>query len=153
LRDLWPAGQVRYQFSKLGGRHELGIWIRHLVLNWLQPTDYPRVSYLAGRSREEEGATAIRFRPVENAAGILQELLRLYWLGQTVPLLLFERASRAYVEHLRRRPGADAAALEKARKAFDGGYRGWGDGRDDYIRQVFGTANPIDPGFHFGGSP
>jgi exodeoxyribonuclease V gamma subunit len=153
IRDLWPAGQIQHQFSKLGGRHELGIWIRHLVLNWLQPDGYPRVSYLAGRPQGKDGASAIRFRPVEDAAGILRELLRLYWLGQTVPLLLFEKASRAYAESLGGATGAKAevAALKKAQGEFDGGYFGWGDAQDDYVRQVFATVNPLDPGFRFGG--
>ncbi len=153
VRDLWPAGQVRYQFSKLGGRHELGIWIRHLVLNWLRPNGYPRVSYLAGRSKEKDAVTAIRFRPVEDAASILRELVRLYWLGQTVPLLLFEKASRVYAESLcgKARTAAPAEALKRAQAAFDGGYFGWGDAQDNYVRQVFGAADPLDPGFCFAG--
>jgi exodeoxyribonuclease V gamma subunit len=153
LRPLWPGGQVKVQFSKLGSRHELGVWIRHLVLNWLQPSGYPRGSYLAGRPKETDGATAVRFRPVDNAADILRELLRLYWLGQTTPLLLFEKASRTYAEHRCRAPGpaAGAAALKKAQDAFDGGYRSWGDCDDDYVRQVFGSANPLAPGFRSGG--
>ena len=29
LREVWSSGQVRWQYSRLGGRHELGLWIRH----------------------------------------------------------------------------------------------------------------------------
>jgi exodeoxyribonuclease V gamma subunit len=151
LRDLWPAGQVRYQFSKLGGRHEIGLWIRHLVLNWLRAGAYPRVSYLAGRPAVKDGPTAVRFRPVDDAGAILRELLGLYWLGQTMPLLLFERASRVYTAQLRERPRAAVAALKKAQAAFDGGFRSIGDRDNEYVRQVFGTANPLDPGFTFDG--
>jgi exodeoxyribonuclease V gamma subunit len=150
IRNLWPAGHVRSQFSKLGSRHELGVWIRHLVLNWLRPNGYPVVSYLIGRPLKD-GAPTVRFRSVKDAAGILRELLRIYWLGQTAPLLLFEKASRAYAESLSRATGAKAAAaaLKKAQGAFDGGYFGWGDAQDDYVRQVFGMTNPLDPGFRF----
>jgi exodeoxyribonuclease V gamma subunit len=151
IRNLWPAGQVRHQFSKLGSRHELGVWIRHLALNWLRPNGYPRVSYLIGQPRRDGGATAIRFRPVEDAAGILRGLLYLYRLGQTIPLPLFEKASRTYVEHLHRRPGADVDALKTAQEAFDGSDRSRGDAQDDYVRQVFGASNPLDPAFAFAG--
>lgn len=150
IRNLWPEGHVRHQFSKLGTRHELGVWIRHVVLNWLQPSGYPLVSYVIGRPEKDNGTATVRFRPVDAAADILRELLNLYWLGQTLPLLLFEKASRAYVQHLRGRPANGAAALKKAQEAFDGGYFGWGDGGDDYVRQVFGMTNPLDPGFRFG---
>jgi len=149
IRDLWPAGQVRYQFSKLGGRHELGMWIRHLFLNWLLPDGYPRVSYLVGRVKDNTVAT-VCFRPVQDAAGLLRQLVRLYWLGQTAPLLLFEKASPAYVEALRKAgAGAAGAALKKAQKVFD--ESAWSDAKDEYVRQIFGASNPLDPGFRFGG--
>jgi exodeoxyribonuclease V gamma subunit len=149
IRNLWPAGQVRYQFSKLGGRHELGVWIRHVVLNWLRPNGYPRVSHLVGRPKGNDDHTTVRFRSVKDAAHILRKLLQLYWLGQTAPLPLFEKASRAYAECLSGETGAEAAkaALKKAQDAFDDE---WGDAKDAYVRQAFGTVNPLDPAFRLG---
>jgi len=152
IRNLWPAGHVQYQFSKLGRRHELGMWIRHLVLSWLRPNGYPRVSYLVGRPDKDGGAMTVRFRPVEDAAEILRELLRWYRIGQAAPLLLFEKASRTYVEHLRRSKKASAAedALNAARRSFQGGDYSWGDCQDDYVRQVFNGLDPLDARFRFG---
>ncbi len=149
LRHLWPAGQVQYQYSKLGRRHELGVWIRHLVVNWRRPAGYSRDSFLIGRSQQkEDGPVAIRFRPVDDAGPILAALLRLYWQGQDAPLLLFEHASRAYAETLRAKKD-EHAARHKARQQFLGGDYAWGDIRDDYVRQVFGSADPVDPTFRF----
>jgi len=149
LRHLWPAGQVQYQYSKLGRRHELGVWIRHLVVNWLQPAGYSRDSYLVGRSQGKKGGpVAIRFRPVNDAHRVLGILLRLYWLGQEAPLLLFEHASRTYVENLHK--GAkEQIARQKAQQEFERREHGWGDIRDDYVRQVFETLNPLSPDFRF----
>ena len=150
IRNLWPNGYVQYQFSKLGRRQELGMWIRHLVLNCLRADSYPRVSYLVGRPKQAGGPTAVRFRPVEDAAAILRALLRLYRIGQIAPLLLFEKASRVYVE--RRRARGDA--LRAARGSFEGGLGGWGgDGQNDYVRQVFAGLDPLDAGFRFGCGP
>ncbi len=149
LRNLRPTAYVQYQFSKLGRRHELGIWIRHLLLNWLRANAYPRVSYLVGRPEDAGGPTAVRFRPVEHAAEILRALLRLYRIGQIAPLLLFENASRVYVE--KRRAGGDA--LRAARGSFEGGPMGGGDGQNDYVRQVFAGRDPLDAGFRFAPGP
>jgi exodeoxyribonuclease V gamma subunit len=154
IRNLWPAGQVHYQFSTLGRRHELTMWIRHLVLNWARPKGFPCVSFLVGRPQKDDGPMVVRFRPVDNAAEILRGLLALYRLGQQVPLLLFERASRAYAELLchPEKPSTEQAALKAAQQSFDGNppYRR-GDLDDAYVRHVFSTVNPLDPDFQFGG--
>jgi exodeoxyribonuclease V gamma subunit len=152
IRNLWPTGHVYYQFSKLGRRHELGMWIRHLVLNWLRPSGYPQASYLVGRPEKDGGAMTVRFRPVEDAAEILRHLLRWYRIGQTAPLLLFEKASRTYVERLRRSKKSSAAkdALDTARRSFEGSDYSRGDCHNDYVRQVFAGLDPLAADFRFG---
>lgn len=155
IRNLWPAGQVQYQFSKLGGRHELAFWIRHLLLNWARPKGFPCASFLVGRPQKEDGPMVVRFRPVDNAAAILGDLVKLYWLGQQAPLLLFERASRAYAEQQRSsgEPSAERDGMKAAQQSFDGNppYKR-GDRDDHYVRHVFNMANPLDPNFQFGGA-
>ena len=140
IRNLWPAGQARYQFSRVGGRHELGVWIRHVILNWLRPKAYPLTSIMVGRVPKGSGAATVRFRPVKNAAGILRELVRLYWLGQRIALPLFEMASRTYADKLS--ISGDEKALEAARESF-AGYR-YGDRDNPYVAQVFSTVDPFD---------
>jgi exodeoxyribonuclease V gamma subunit len=146
IADIWPQGLVQYQFSKVGQRHELGVWIRHLVLNWLMPSGYPTSSFLVGRPASD-GSPIVRFHPVRGPAAILQELVRLYWLGQTAPLPLFPQASRTYAEALRRAKAGDTEerALQKAISAFNGSQHRRGDADDPYVRQVFGDRDAFAP--------
>ncbi len=149
IRNLWPSGQVRCQFSKLGGRHELGLWIRHLVLNWLRPESCVPVTYLVGRPQNNSAKKRgpVRFRPVDNAAALLCDLLQLYSIGQRTPLLLFEHASRTYAERIDKGP---AEALGKARAGFSGGEFSHGDVDDVYVRQLFEGQDPLANDFRFG---
>ena len=152
LRDVWRVGQVRYQFSRLGGRHELGVWVRHLVLNWLTPSSCSRDSFLVGRAATDEPAIVVHFRPVIDPAAILEELLHLYWLGQTLPLPLFPRASRAYAAALRSdADGGSQRARAAAHAAFEPKKHSPvpGDGEDVYVRQLFGNGDPIDAAFRY----
>lgn len=147
LRHLWPQGQVHYQFSKLGGRSELRLWIYHLVLNWQRQPGYPDQSFLVGRTDKKGRPARVQFLPVENAGSVLRSLLELYWFGQAAPLLLFAQASRTYAEHVHH---SQAEAVEKARQAFRGNDFRSGDLSNPYVSQVFAGTNPLDPAFRFG---
>ena len=86
----------------------------------------------------------------DSVRSLLDELLRLYWLGQTVPLPLFPKASRVYAE--RCTEGGDAqTALEAARREFVGSAHTpvVPEAEDDYVRQLFDTHDPLDPTFRF----
>ena len=61
IGSRWPVGLVRHQFSKLGGRQELGLWIRHLVLSWLRPPDCSSRSHLVGRPAGRTSGTGVVF--------------------------------------------------------------------------------------------
>jgi exodeoxyribonuclease V gamma subunit len=135
---------VQCQFSRLGGPQEIGVWIRHLVLNWLQPEGYPRRSYLVGRPLREGQNPLIVFRPVADAQTHLAGLLRLYQAGQRFPLPLFPRTSRRYAENLRKNNNP-VAALAAAREEFE--RQGFSERHDEYVRQAFGDEDPLDPGF------
>jgi exodeoxyribonuclease V gamma subunit len=145
LRPLYPAGLIQAQFSKLGGPQEFALWVRHVVLN---ASAGRRESYLVGRA-SEAGADVVRFRPVDTPEDVLCTLLRLYWLGQTQPLPLFQKTSRFYAETLRKGTSADEA-LEKARQEFDRRpLRDLpaGESDDVHVRQVYGGCGPLDPNF------
>ena len=149
LRDVWRAGQVRYQFSRLGGRHELGVWIRHLVLNVIAPATCSLLSFVVGRPTHEDPAIVVRFAPVSDPGSILQELLHMYWLGQTRPLPLFPRTSRVYVKELRSGRSDDAGqrALAAARREFAAKQYSPvpADEEDVYVQQLFGGRDPLEP--------
>jgi exodeoxyribonuclease V gamma subunit len=150
IRDLWPAGQVRYQFSKLGGAREIGIWICHLLVNLAGPAPRETHSFIVGRRQKDGESMVVRFRPVEDPRALLDELLRLYWLGQTLPLPLFPKASRVYVERLAAKGGA-AAAIEAARREFFGNpfVPVPPEAQDKYVQQLFGSRDPLAPTFRF----
>ncbi len=151
LRDVWRTGQVRYQFSQLGGRHELGLWVRHLVLNLIAPVTCTADSFVVGRPTKDDPVVVVRFRAVSDPASILQELLDLYWVGQTLPLPLFPRTSRTYVEELRsgRTDDGGRRALAAARAAFEPKKYSPvpADREDVYVQQLFGNRDPLDPAF------
>jgi exodeoxyribonuclease V gamma subunit len=150
LRDVWPSGLVSLRFSRLGRRSELSLWIRHLILRWA--SSRPRRSALIGRPAGggRRGAAVVWFRPVDDAEAVLRALIRLYRLGQRVPLLLFPRTSRAYVEAL-----LGGVTEEKAREKAFAEYRRAerdgvpGEGEDPYVEQIYGPPralpSPVPP--------
>ncbi len=128
------------QYSKLGGRLELALWIRHLLLCHELPEAAIR-SHLVGRLAK--GAGMITFEPCAAAEQILEGLVSLYAEGMRLPLPLFRNASRAFVEKLAKTGSADGA-----RRAAERGFRGdaFDDSSDPYVRQVYGERNPFSAG-------
>jgi exodeoxyribonuclease V gamma subunit len=149
IRDLWPAGQVRWQYARLAGRHQIGFWIRHLALCLAAPDGSPRVTFFVARAARDEGAV-YRFRPVarDSARERLRELIDLRRLGLSAPLAFFPRTSFAYVERLRR-AGEPGAALEAARVQFFGDYRIPPERNDPYVSLALGDRDPLQGGFRF----
>jgi exodeoxyribonuclease V gamma subunit len=142
LRGRGPAGLVHAQFSRVGGRRELEMWIRHLVLN---ATIAPGAeSVLIGRAKT--GAEAkrtgsemaiVRFLSPADAAAHLRTLLALFRRGQTSPLPFFRNASREYVECLRKTNGTPAGARGNACEKFAGGEYQAGDAEDPSVALLY----------------
>jgi exonuclease V gamma subunit len=118
LRRGAAGGLVQAQFSRVGGHHELDLWIRHLVLN--AALDSKATSVLVGRVERGDGEVAVPFRPVADPRRHLASLIALFQRGQSHPLPLFAHASRAYAKDLRGAKGSPARACAAARKAFLG---------------------------------
>ncbi|MBI3782193.1 MAG: exodeoxyribonuclease V subunit gamma [Deltaproteobacteria bacterium] len=140
LRHVWPSAQLQCQFSKLGGYHELGLWIRHLLLNLVSEVAVPRTTVLVGRADKNE-STVVQLMPVKEASGLLRDLLSLYWLGQRLPLPFFRYASRAFSE-VWRKSGNEEKAFAEARKRL-GDEHNFGDRHDAYVEQVYGNRDPL----------
>ncbi|MEW6271046.1 MAG: exodeoxyribonuclease V subunit gamma [Thermodesulfobacteriota bacterium] len=142
IDDLFPRGQVAVQFAKIGGKREIGLWIKHLVLAC---TGEPCESWMVARASDGGGRAVARFVPPRAAEAHLEALLGLYRIGQAAPLPFFPRTSRAYVETLRAQAGPDAAAraLAAARAAYEGRFP---EKDDPYTRLVFDTASPLEAG-------
>lgn len=141
LSGLSEAGLTVFQYSTVGGRQEIALWIRHLVLCALRP-DRAWQARLFGRSgRNGKVAEVVSFGAVSDPGTELAEILGLYRSGMEFPLPLFEKSSRAYAAAIAK-GAADDAAARAAEKQFGDK----GDLRDDYVRQLYGDACPFAVG-------
>jgi len=148
--DLWPAARLMVRFASLGRPWELDVWVRHVVLCWLRQDGHPERSVAIGWSAARSGAEAALFEPVEQPEVVLGDLLRLYRLGQRVPLPFFPGASRTYQQDA---GGLDhgeisASAIDRARREFTNSWDdSFGESHDTYVQQVFGGDDPLDPSY------
>lgn len=140
LEQLWPEAQLRVQYSSTGRRHELLLFIRHVVM-LCQRTRNPRAglperSVLIGRNgREPE---LVEFGAMPDAEQVLRSWLELYAAGQGGPLPLFEQASREYAAQLSQGK-SEAQALGAARTKFSTNYYegAFSDVTDAYVAQFY----------------
>lgn len=118
--DRWQAGLVRHQFAQVSGKHLLSLWIRHLA----QCLVAVAPSHLVGRpspllfTKARASSSPVhtyRFEPLarEEAARHLDDLVALYRLGRTEPLLLFPKSALAQAAI------ASEDVAPPARKIFD----------------------------------
>jgi exodeoxyribonuclease V gamma subunit len=143
VADVDAAGRTEHQYSTVGGRQELSLWIRHLALCASRP-EWRGTSTIVGRLKK--GAAKVLFPPVDGARDLLAEMFDLYRLGMSEPLPLFVHASRAYAEELLLKKGTEAAAARKARIAFGPSSpfdAGQCDADDSYVRLLYGAESPF----------
>ena len=139
LSGIGPEGLVGVQFSKLGGRHELRFWIRHLAL---AASGASGTSSLFGRHASKPQAAAIRFTAVNDPLRHLAALLAPFRDGRARPLAFFERASREYAARIAKRKGPDAAIAEAAKKFASGDFAA-GDADDPSVAQLYPNGAPF----------
>jgi exodeoxyribonuclease V gamma subunit len=144
LRELWPGGQLAAQYSKLGGRHELGLWIRHVTRHAAGAPLAPSV--LVG-PLTKGGVGEVWFSPPADPLHILEELLRLFRHGQVVPLPFFAKASRAFAQALGKARGTPDRAWSDAHRAFGPSAYGppTADADDPYVAELYPNGLPVDP--------
>jgi len=134
LDGIRPERMVRYRCAKLKAKDQLQVWLEHLTLNALQTGGYPCESVLI----MTDGSRI--FGPVADAASILKTLLDLYWQGLSMPLRFFPVSSMEYAHKLEWR-------LDRAIKAWEGGFGRNGEQDDPGFRLCFGTTYPFDDEF------
>jgi exodeoxyribonuclease V gamma subunit len=152
LEQLWPSAQLRVQYSSTGGRHELQLFIRHVVMHCLraQERGLPELSILIGRSNRE--AEQVTFVAPEDPREVLRELLDVYAAVIAGPIPLFEHSSREYVSQLKQGKSelqAEQSARSKFSKLFDSGVC---DADDAYVSQFFpdfDTVLEVPPPYSF----
>jgi exodeoxyribonuclease V gamma subunit len=155
LRELWPKAQVRYRYGNVRAAHELALWIRHLALQCVAGRGHPRESVFVGRDRASGRAKIVTYRPVEGAQALLEDLVRIYELGQVLPLRFFPEASLAYAQCIQSKPeeAARAAARKEFGDANDPYARVFCEAADPYVARVLGDRDPLDPALRLAGEP
>ncbi|MCA9623642.1 MAG: exodeoxyribonuclease V subunit gamma, partial [Myxococcales bacterium] len=114
----FARGLVRYQYAKVTGKQLVALWLDHLALCWGAEPGAARESHLLGRGDDGDPPEVIfRLGPVAEPARHLAELVDLYRLGQTEPLLLFPRSAWRYLRE-RRAGKSEASAEYQGRKKF-----------------------------------
>jgi exodeoxyribonuclease V gamma subunit len=149
LGEVGAQGLSDYGFEDPKPRQLLQLWLRHLMLCLAAP---PRV---ARRSLLRTPGKTVVFGPVEDPAGELGKLLKLYWRGLSRPLPFFPKASHCYAHCLSAPPkklqGNPEAILfdarRQARATWLGSEFGAGEADDPYYRAVYRGIDPLDGEF------
>ncbi|HVW28491.1 MAG TPA: exodeoxyribonuclease V subunit gamma [Polyangiaceae bacterium] len=160
LRDVRTKGQAIVRFARLKPKNELAAWTRHLALCAAGAAGGGLATLVLGRAKADDGRTARNkyddarvegrvFEPVpaDVAKDHLEELARLYRIGQRAPLCLFPTASKLFVERWAAaagKPDRERSALSAARKAFNERNAG-AECDDPYVRRIFGGVDPFGP--------
>lgn len=147
LEGIRSRGLVHYRYTTLKARDYLKLWIMHLLLNVTGGSNEGALeSLLLGK----DGMW--KYSPVEDARSRLEELLTLYREGMRRPLHLFPNSSWAYAGKMIKTddPAEEdrTAALDAARRVWEGDDFLRGEGIDEYNRLCFGDCDPLDGEFH-----
>jgi exodeoxyribonuclease V gamma subunit len=127
-----------FRLSKISARDILTLWVRHLVLNAIAPDGIARTSLWVGEDK------TICLGPVEDANGLLQELLAIYWQGLHRVLPFFPKSALAYANALGR--GRDHP-LRAARQEWLGNEFSLGECQDPYFDLCYRGLDPLDDEF------
>ena len=107
-------------------------------------------SYLVGLGGKGEPPSCAVFEPVAQPEPLIAELLQLYRIGRSAPLLLLPRSSRRYVEDYskaRKDEEREKRGTDGAEKTYRGIHELRPDVKDPYIAQVFAELDPLATDF------
>jgi exodeoxyribonuclease V gamma subunit len=141
---LTRAGRMIYTFGQLTEGRKTELWMTHLFMNNVSGLPCPAASMMIGRGGK--GPRRCRFDALPNASDLLQDLLKVYRLGLTIPLPLFPKASCAYA-----RAFLDAGEKAPERKVIAAILRNFlsaspehpGECQHPAVRRLFGNRNPL----------
>ncbi len=142
LRGVRSCGIVDGRPAEAKPKDRIALWIRHLLLNALQPPGAARDSRWLGTGKP------IQLKPIDDAITLLGVLAELYWAGVSEPLHLFPITGSAYAAALHAGDTPDQA-LRKAEGQWRGREypRQQGEGEDAYHAFVFRSGEPLDSEF------
>jgi exodeoxyribonuclease V gamma subunit len=131
LINVTADGILAVRLGEAQPQDWLRLWLQHLLLNQLRPSDVTPVSRLFTDDEE------IVLSPVPNPEPHLNQLLELYWEGLTRPLHFFPRSAWQYVTH-----GESAA-----RRVWEGSDFSRGERDEPYFQLAFRGHDPLDAEF------
>jgi exodeoxyribonuclease V gamma subunit len=153
LDHVFAQKMMRYRYARIRARDIVMNWIRHLALNVVSASGYPRRSLLAGLSQDKKRDFFIyEYAPLEGGEEILEGLLERYWEGLRDPLRFFPESSWAYGRGKFQKgklqdSRPDEKGLKDARAAWEGNDFIMGEKQDLYYQLCFRHQDPIDPEF------
>lgn len=151
LTSRYPSGHLYWTNSLLHGKILLPIWLEHLFLSAVAPADQRSETVVIGRGRDKGTAQVLCFSPVEDATGLLRDLVTLYGAGLTEPLLFFPKSALVFAKAMSSGKGTDEerrrAAFSLAEEEYLGNDFAPGEGDDPYCRQLFSDTIPVSPGY------
>jgi exodeoxyribonuclease V gamma subunit len=149
--QLYPGGRVIAQASGSSAKHEVALWLPHLVRRAIDPGP-PAPSMLIRKSGG--GAEVLRLGTAltgEEARRHLEAILEDYWIGQQAPLCFFPETSQAYAGALPdyvaethiTHASAESYAAVKAGLAWEKGNQPGAEAQDTYNVTLHGHGEPF----------
>jgi exodeoxyribonuclease V gamma subunit len=158
---IYPGGRVIAHPSGSSAKHEIGLWLPHLVRRAIDP-DPPAASMLI-RKRGVD-AEVLRLGTAltsQEARRLLEAIVEDYWLGQQAPLCFFPETSQAYVSALPLYKAdkhtnvatPEAYAVTRAALAWTKSGQPGAEAKDTYNVTLHGQGEPFRPGYSMPGIP
>lgn len=137
LGGLYPRGLVRFQYSKIRARHQLALWVEHLVLCAIRDTRRGRkapapTSLLLGRDTRTGGVTGWELEPIDDPLSPLTQLCQLLSAGMQQPLHFFPIASCDFARARGSASKPPEHAWSRAQRAFEDERA-----RDPYLQRFY----------------
>jgi exodeoxyribonuclease V gamma subunit len=136
LEGMTSDGLFGYRMGKAKGGELVTVWIRHLILNCLQPQNIKCESHWITEDKD------YHFQTVKDAKEILSDLLGLYWQGLQQPLPLLPNTSYAFAKASLKGNKTDSAMVG----AWEGNMHFTGEKEDVYYQQIY-VNSPLDDQF------
>ncbi len=145
LDDIFTRKMIRYRYARTRGRDMIMNWVRHLGLNVVRASAYPRRSLLAGLSADNNRDFLLyEYEPLEGGEEILERLLEWYWEGLKNPLRFFPESSWTYGKRKFQDARPEEKALKEARAVWEGNDFIMGERQDLYNALCFRHEDPLD---------
>lgn len=128
---------LHYRIGKLDGRHQLRLWVQHVLLN-------AACGAMSSVCIHEKGEWSLG--PIPEPQPLLDTLLQAYIEGQKTPMPLFPRSSAAYADKIRAGKGEEAA-MKAAQGLWLGGDFAIGEAKDHWQTLAWREDSPLDDHF------